>query len=65
MSQSLAFNSVNLNWHPPAEGSFKVNCDASKMGNEDLIGFGCVIRDFNGNWQHGCAGIIHHHSVLQ
>ncbi|MED6182598.1 hypothetical protein PIB30_029956 [Stylosanthes scabra] len=48
-----------------APNSIKVNCDASKMGNEDLIGFGCVIRDSNGVWQHGCAGIIHHHSVLQ
>ncbi|MED6208947.1 hypothetical protein PIB30_049842 [Stylosanthes scabra] len=48
----------------PALGVVKLNCDASKIPNVDIIGFGCVIRDNNGVWQYGCAGTIPSSSVL-
>ncbi|MED6201235.1 hypothetical protein PIB30_092857, partial [Stylosanthes scabra] len=35
------------------------------MHNGDIVGFGCVIRDNNGDWQRGCAGTIQASSVLE
>ncbi|MED6141227.1 hypothetical protein PIB30_101154 [Stylosanthes scabra] len=36
-----------------------------KMHNGDIVGFGCAIRDNNGDWQRGCAGTIQVSSVLE
>ncbi|MED6157332.1 hypothetical protein PIB30_022152 [Stylosanthes scabra] len=38
---------------------------ATRMVPDDVIGFGCVIRDSKGVWHAGCAGIIPPSSVLQ
>ncbi|MED6126691.1 hypothetical protein PIB30_080799 [Stylosanthes scabra] len=35
------------------------------MHNGDIVGFGCAIRDNNGDWQRGCTGTIHVSSVLE
>ncbi|MED6215603.1 hypothetical protein PIB30_115342, partial [Stylosanthes scabra] len=52
-------------WIPPAAESVKLNCDASKLHNDDSVGFGCAIRDNIGDWQRGCAGTIQVASVLE
>ncbi|MED6112114.1 hypothetical protein PIB30_058763 [Stylosanthes scabra] len=35
------------------------------MHNDDIVGFGCAIRNNNGDWQRGCAGTIQVSSVLE
>ncbi|MED6226437.1 hypothetical protein PIB30_103725, partial [Stylosanthes scabra] len=50
--------------HPTAD-SIKLNCDASNMHNSDIVGFGCAIRDNNGDSQRGCTGSIQVSSVLE
>ncbi|MED6176913.1 hypothetical protein PIB30_092902 [Stylosanthes scabra] len=37
----------------------------NKMHNGDIVGFGCAIRDNNGDWQRGCAGTIQVSNVLE
>ncbi|MED6215394.1 hypothetical protein PIB30_113221, partial [Stylosanthes scabra] len=58
MNQSFSSTLVTPDWIPLAAESVKLNCDASKMHNGDIVGFGCAIRDNNGDWQRGCAGTI-------
>ncbi|MED6185093.1 hypothetical protein PIB30_053643, partial [Stylosanthes scabra] len=64
MEYSLSSPLVSLQWTPPAFGVVKINYDASKMQDITDTGFGCIIRDNNGTWQHGCAGCIPDTSAL-
>ncbi|MED6111660.1 hypothetical protein PIB30_054367 [Stylosanthes scabra] len=42
----------------------RINCDASRFTQDDEIGFGYIIRDWNGSWKCGCMGILSPSSVL-
>ncbi|MED6181068.1 hypothetical protein PIB30_016211 [Stylosanthes scabra] len=64
LNLSFSSSSVTLNWSSPATGVMKLNCDASKMHAIDVIGFGCVVRDNNGDWHHRCASSILAFSVF-
>ncbi|KAL4343881.1 hypothetical protein AHAS_Ahas11G0122700 [Arachis hypogaea] len=49
---------------PPPMNVCKVNCDASVFENEQLAGFGCIIRDSMEIWIKGCSASIPLSSVL-
>ena len=57
-------SSLKYNWEPPPMNVCKVNCDASVFENEQLAGFGCIIRDSMGIWIKGCSASIPLSSVL-
>lgn len=40
---------MSSNWKPPCIGGLKLNFDGASKGNHGLAGFGCVVRDHNGN----------------
>ncbi|MED6172913.1 hypothetical protein PIB30_054329 [Stylosanthes scabra] len=63
-TKTLSFSSQLFGGYE-ADGAVKLNCDASTMEPDDVIGFCCVIRDSRGVWQWGCADIIPPSSVFQ
>lgn len=38
-----------MSWKPPIVGGLKLNLYGSSKGNPSPAGFGCVVRDYNGN----------------
>ncbi|KAL4321932.1 hypothetical protein AHAS_Ahas14G0159900 [Arachis hypogaea] len=57
-------SSLKYNWETPPMNVCKVNCDANVFENEQLAGFGCIIRDSMGIWIKGCSASIPLSSVL-
>ncbi|KAL4351135.1 hypothetical protein AHAS_Ahas10G0211700 [Arachis hypogaea] len=60
----IIHSSLKYNWEPPPMIVCKVNCDASVFENEQLAGFGCIIRDSMEIWIKGCSVSIPPSSVL-
>uniref|UniRef100_A0A1S3XQP1 RNase H type-1 domain-containing protein n=1 Tax=Nicotiana tabacum TaxID=4097 RepID=A0A1S3XQP1_TOBAC len=50
---------LNIKWHRPPKGQFKLNIDASFNKNLQQCGLGGVIRNVNGHWIVGFAKPAH------
>ncbi|XP_075076638.1 uncharacterized protein LOC142163266 [Nicotiana tabacum] len=50
---------INVKWHRPPKGLFKLNIDASFHKNMQIYGLGGVIRNANGHWIVGYTKSAH------
>ncbi|MED6138414.1 hypothetical protein PIB30_074034 [Stylosanthes scabra] len=58
-------STLKLSWTSPAQGTVTVNSDVCYIESYGTMGFGCVIRDWKGDWKKGCAGSIPPSGILQ
>lgn len=42
---------INIRWFPPTLNQYKLNIDGSFSTNNDLYGFGEIMRDFTSAWK--------------
>ncbi|MED6136476.1 hypothetical protein PIB30_056432 [Stylosanthes scabra] len=63
-SPFLRNNLNSLFWSNPTLGEFKIYCDASDF-YEKKAGFGCALRDHEGQWIKGCSRSFPPWSVMR
>ncbi|KAF7818437.1 reverse transcriptase [Senna tora] len=56
---------LNVKWHPPNVGWWKLNCDGACSGNLGPFAIGGLIRDNLGNWVKGFSGFVGQGTALK